>query len=184
MLTLKIIARGTITALSLAPLLHPCQGFTGSWLGYRSVRPFDWPFFDEVDIGDTSLQEVANGARVYFAANSLYTHVEAGFPLFKSEVCGNALTELLNQCVPGATNLRLLAEYYQWKEIKISMADENCAAGFCNAFTFQYEKVWTSNIINSSEFHDMSKTNPSQYRYHSAEFPANNCANVRLASGG
>jgi len=154
-----------------------CLCIVVSWLGSRSVA------YNDVDISYRNLQEIPNDTNVFFMAKNFFGPNEEGWPSFESKICSYELNELLGQCVEGATHVRLNVQYYQWREIKVPVAAEDCLAGFCDPFLYTYEKKWSSILIDSSQFHDKSKANPSQYSYHSTELVANKTAKARFASG-
>jgi len=157
--------------------LFLCVSVVICWLDTRSLA------YNGVDISHSSLQEVPNDTQIFFVAENFFSPSSEGFPSFVSKVCSDELDGLLSQCVLGATNVRLNVQYHQWREVKVRLPKDNCVAGFCDPFAYEYEKVWSSELIDSSHFHDKSKINPSRYSYRSNELIANKTASARLPSG-
>ncbi len=60
--------------------------------------------------------------------------------------------------------LRRVVEVYQWDEDEVN--------GDNNNKSYNYKKVWSSNIINSSNFHDPGHDNPSYMEYENQDFTA------------
>ncbi len=68
--------------------------------------------------------------------------------------------------IPNAIALFRDTEMYQWKELKKQNED--------NSTQYEYRKVWSKFLINSSEFQNKSYTNPTNMKYKELDLYAQN----------
>ncbi|GAB4293110.1 MAG: hypothetical protein Kow0090_07330 [Myxococcota bacterium] len=74
--------------------------------------------------------------------------------------------------VSGALKLKRTVEMYQWKEEVTTKEEKELGGKVKKTKTYNYEKVWSDDLYDSSGFKNQEKKNPSSMTYKSKSFSA------------
>ena len=72
----------------------------------------------------------------------------------------------------NAIHLNKKVEMFQYKENKETEEKENLGGGSTITETFTYEKIWSDDLIDSDNFYEKDKVNPSSFQHFTAKYYA------------
>lgn len=84
----------------------------------------------------------------------------------------------------NAIKLYREVEMYQWKEFQDTESKDNADGSVTTKTTYTYDKVWSDEKLNSSNYHESNHSNPRDWTYKSEYYIANkvNIWDIKLSS--
>jgi hypothetical protein len=76
----------------------------------------------------------------------------------------------------AAVKLRRSVEMYQWQEHKKERTEKKLGGGTRTETTYTYDRTWSSQLIDSANFREHDKVNPTEMPFHSETFTAKDVA--------
>ena len=113
-----------------------------------------------VETVDVAVIDPAKEGKLVFASGTATTDETLRDPMF-------GIT------TKGALRLKRVVEMYLWKETEQTETKKNIGGGETTTKTYSYSKIWSTDVINSSVFHQpQGHVNPQQFPCPAAEFVA------------
>lgn len=153
--------KGALMGLLLGPLFIAGGVYLLTWNEGRSARAIH-----ALQEGQRTVESVAFD-KVDAAREGKLVYVQG--PATTNEILSDSMFGVSK----NALWLRRDVEMYQWKEDKDSTTEKGLDGSETKKTTYSYQKVWSSSLIDSSDFKRPSgHENPSQFRAPNTDFTA------------
>jgi hypothetical protein len=92
---------------------------------------------------------------------------------FTGSASGEKLTDPLFHTSADGIQLSRVVQMYQWKETeKVGSQSDNIGGGQTSRKTYTYDKIWSADLIDSSNFHEKEYVNPRTMRVTGSKWAA------------